>query len=276
MSQKTAASIVEEGITSLEKAHEAGTAGYIPTATVDLYEYAGFDPLAALKKLAEVAAFSMDEIKELIFVYLTRGTKVDKIKKKSQAGVAARLEALMKKYSLASVKVEGTSELNLPRLAACFPTICVAIIAHVPNIKRVVTQQDMYGKLQIEYPILLTSSSLLGILPVDEDQYSDPSQIGYLPRIITLYTVFESRTLNSKEVKDKKDSEIFSANMVYTKLAWSSGAVPAGKRLKICGIDDMKSVMKVVGDKLMLSAEVISIYRKMNEKYADCFAIPWN
>lgn len=275
MSSVSYDTLVQEGINSLNTA-SSDPDKYVSSAIVDMYEYAGFDPVAALVKLGAVVGFQIEEVKELIFIYLTRGTKIDKIKKKSAPDASTRIDELLTKYKLSSSRVMGTSDLNLPRLAACFPTICVGIIGSVKGIKRVVTCAEMQSKLLVAYPVLLTSCSILGIMPVTVSCYRSREEMGMIPKIVTMYTVYETKVLGQGEVRKKTEAEIYLANAVYVRLAWSSAAVPEDKRLAICNSSLFKSLFLIADGKLVFTSEVTTVYEAMKAKCSDCLSLPWD
>ncbi|KAF5289486.1 hypothetical protein FQR65_LT11860 [Abscondita terminalis] len=130
----------------------------------------GFDPIGIRQKLMKIKGFSVDEIAKLIYLFLARGTNLDKIKATMTPEGREFLSKGSTKYDLKSKIAGGRKDTaNLARLAACFP-VCVvgALKKCAGQISRPFSPSEYEIASKVPFPMLLCSNVTAGVLPKNE------------------------------------------------------------------------------------------------------------
>jgi len=96
------------------------------------HAFSGFDAAGTLTKIMAVTGFSVEEVAKLIHLYLTRGTKFEKIMSKTNPESRESLGQLMNKYGVGTTGFgrNAAGDITLPRMAMAFPSLTCKIAMH--------------------------------------------------------------------------------------------------------------------------------------------------
>ncbi|KAF5279717.1 hypothetical protein FQR65_LT15278 [Abscondita terminalis] len=151
----------------------------------------GFDPIGIRHKLTKTKGFSVDEITKLIYIFLARGTNLDKIKATMTPEGREFLSKASSKYDLKSKIAGGKKDtVDLARLAACFPVCVVGALKKCSGqISRPFAPSEYEIASKVPFPMLMCWNVTAGVIPKNEFEGVTHEDISTIKWLITLQSI---------------------------------------------------------------------------------------
>lgn len=198
------------------------------------FEYQGLDVKAIIKALYTRGAEKgrtgeqiREDIWRMILLFLCRGNNLKKMLERSKAEIVGVIRGFKNNYNLVDqVGRGGSDKITLSRVAAVFPGVTLALLAHPtisPSIPRAVSLPiSDFGN---NFPKVMQTVIVASILP--------KSPVGIsLMKALLLYMIEENRLLS--KVRNQTNEMILDEVIKFAKASFSSNVLPFDQRTEVC------------------------------------------
>lgn len=184
-----------------------------PASWAEEFQYTGFDPERVRTHLAKSADANKRDLKtdlcQIAVGYLTRGTRLTKMKKKMSRVGQEEMDKLIRVYKIVETANSATTgKVTMAQISAAYPQVTAKMLQVVPPSIHI-----------LELPRLVQSTSFPSVL--------DPSRKDLMVASLIWYDAFDKR-INENKAAEK------GGWFKYWKLSFASPIVPLLERIKIC------------------------------------------